>query len=64
MIFKELNIEQVQKIREIDGECYVHKDWREINGIRTLVVIDWTDYELPNGLSWHMDSVRVIEVNS
>ena len=54
MIYKELNIEQAEKIREIDAECYIHKAWREINGKRELVVIDWTDNELPNGLSWHI----------
>ena len=58
MIYKELNIEQAERIREIDGECYIHKAWREVNGKRELVVIDWTDNELPNGVSWHIEHFK------
>lgn len=58
MIYKELNIEQAERIGEIDGECYIHKAWREVNGKRELVVIDWTDDELPNGLSWHIEHFK------
>lgn len=59
MIYKELNLEQAEKIGDIDGECYIHKAWREVNGARTLVVIDWTDYELPKGLAWHIEHFKM-----
>lgn len=58
MIYKELNVEESERIGEIDGECYIHKAWREVNGKRKLVVIDWTDNELPNGLSWHIEHFK------
>lgn len=58
MIYKELNIEEAERIREIDAECYIYKAWREVNGKRELVVIDWTDKELPNGLSWHIEHFK------
>lgn len=59
MIYKELNMEQAEKIGDIDGECYIHKAWREVDGARTLVVIDWTDYELPKGLAWHIEHFKM-----
>lgn len=59
MVYKELNIQDAEKIREIDGSCYIHKAWREVNGKRELVVIDWTDYELPNGVSWHIEHFKI-----
>ncbi len=55
MIYRELGLEEAERIREIDGGCYIHRAWREVDGTRKLVVIDWTDYELPNGLSWHIE---------
>lgn len=58
MIYKEINIEEADRIREIDGECYIHRAWREVNDKRALVVIDWTDHELPNGLSWHIQHFK------
>lgn len=59
MVYKELNIEEAENICEIDGECYINKAWREVNGKRTLVVIDWIDYELPNGLEWHIEHFKI-----
>lgn len=58
MIYKELKIEESDRIREIDGQCYINRAWREVNGKRELVVIDWTDHELPNGLSWHIEHFK------
>lgn len=58
MICKELNMKDAEKIYEIDGAGYIHRAWREVNGKRALVVIDWTDYELPNGLSWHIEHFK------
>ncbi|MGL4570521.1 MAG: GNAT family N-acetyltransferase [Clostridium sp.] len=58
MIYEELNIGQAEKICDIDGECYIHNAWREVNGVRTLIEINWTDYELPNGLSWHIEHFK------
>ena len=55
MLYRQLNLDESNKIREIDGECYVNKAWRKIGGTRQLIVIDWTDHELPNGLSWHIE---------
>lgn len=63
MVYRELALEESERIREIDGECYIHKAWREIDGTRNLVVIDWTDYELPNGLSWHIEHLEKSLIN-
>jgi len=53
MYYRELKVDEVDRIGEIDGECYIHNAWRMVNGVRQLTTIDWTDHELPNGLAWH-----------
>lgn len=54
MVYREMKLEEIEKIKEIDATCYIKNAWRNINGVLKLVEIDWTDYELPNGLSWHL----------
>lgn len=53
--YKELSVQDVHKIEEIDAEWFIHKAWRQKNGELTLVEINWLEKELPNGLSWHKE---------
>lgn len=53
MTYRELTLNEVERIREIDAECYIQNAWRKVDGVLQLVTIDWTDHELPNGLEWH-----------
>ncbi len=58
MVYKSLLLEDVERIREIDAECYIENAWRLVDGVRTLSPIHWTDHELPNGLAWHMEHFK------
>ena len=58
MEYRKMEQEEAGKIGEIDATCYIQNAWRNIDGKLTLVEINWTDYELPNGLDWHLDHFR------
>ena len=60
MEYREMLLEEAEKISEIDAECYIKNAWRMDAETSTykLVEIDWTDYELPNGLEWHLNRFR------
>ncbi|WP_315081732.1 GNAT family N-acetyltransferase [uncultured Clostridium sp.] len=55
MYYRNLMLSDMDKIEEIDGECYIARAWREVNGIKKLVDINWLEKELPNGLTWHKE---------
>lgn len=58
MEYRNLEIDEVDKIKEIDATYYIKNAWRKVNGEYKLVEINWTDYELPNGLPWHLEHFR------
>ncbi|ABX42409.1 GNAT family N-acetyltransferase [Lachnoclostridium phytofermentans] len=53
--YKNLSVQDVHKIEEIDAEWFIHKAWRQKDGELTLVEINWLEKELPNGLPWHKE---------
>lgn len=55
MEFRELSIDESNRIKEINGEQWIKRAWREVDGKRQLVEINWMENELPNGLAWHME---------
>lgn len=55
MVFRMMEINDADKIKEIDATCYIKNVWRDVDGELRLVEINWTDYELPNGLQWHIE---------
>lgn len=58
MIFRELGLSEVNKIKMIDATCFIKNAWRFVDGKGKLVEINWTDHELPNGLQWHMEHFK------
>lgn len=55
MYYRELTLDEQDLIKMIDATNFIKNVWRQVDGKYTLVEINWTDYELPNGLPWHMD---------
>ncbi|WP_066714674.1 GNAT family N-acetyltransferase [Clostridium sp. Marseille-P299] len=55
MKFKEMKVTDSYKINEINGEQYINRAWREIEGKRQLVEINYLDSGLPNGANWHIN---------
>ena len=47
--YKQLQIEDATRIREIDASQFIGKAWRDIGGIKQLVEINYQDSDFPNG---------------
>lgn len=58
MEYRRMKLEEAERIKEIDATCYIKNAWRYIDGVLTLVEIDFTDYELPNGFCWHLEHFK------
>lgn len=53
-----MRLEEAERIKEIDATCYIKNAWRKREEILTLIEINWTGYELPNGLCWHLEHFK------
>lgn len=51
--YKKMTLNQCDKIREMDASQYISRAWREVEGKRTLVNIDYLDPDWPNGYDVH-----------
>ena len=58
--YRELTLEEAQRISEIDATHYIKNVWRKNKdtGEYYLKEINWTDEELPNGFEWHLRRFR------
>ncbi len=59
-MYREMSIDEAQKIAEIDATNFIKNVWRmnPEKGEYELVEINWTDNELPNGYDWHLRRFR------
>lgn len=56
MKFKEMKATDSHKIKQINGEQYINRALREVEGKRQLLItINYLDPGLPNGLEWHIN---------
>lgn len=53
-VYRKLRIEECTKIREIDASQYIGRAWRELQGERQLVEINYHDPDFPNGYENHL----------
>ncbi|WMJ24378.1 GNAT family N-acetyltransferase [Paludicola sp. MB14-C6] len=58
MTVQELTIKNCEDIRQIDGTQYIDKAWREVDGKRQLISIQWQENDLPNGMDWHIKRTK------
>lgn len=63
--YRKLSIEEAERISEIDATNYIKNVWRinEDTGEYSLVEINWTDTELPNGYEWHLNRLKETMIN-
>ena len=55
--YRRLDISECLKIREIDASQYIGQAWREVDGKRQLVKIDYYEPDLPNGFDAHLSKL-------
>lgn len=58
MKYRELEVGDIERIREINGTQFIGRAQRNINGERELVDINWQEKELPNGTEWHIQKLE------
>ncbi|SHI65272.1 GNAT family N-acetyltransferase [Clostridium intestinale] len=63
LVYRKLSLEECECIKEIDPSKYIGKAWREIEGNRQLVEINYQDEDWPNGYEYHISHLRETILN-
>lgn len=63
IIYRKLTVEECEKINEMNPSQYIGKAWREVDGKRQLVEINYQDLDWPNGYECHYNNLRNIILN-
>ena len=58
ILYRQLEREECERIREIDASQYISRAWREFDGARRLVEINYHDPDFPNGYENHLAALR------
>lgn len=56
--FRTLEKNECERILEINASQYIGRAWREVNGKRQLVEINYQDPEWPNGYEEHLNGLK------
>ncbi len=62
--YRKLKLEECNRIREINPEQYIKNAWRIVNGVRTLVEIDYLETGWPDGYDRYRNELEHIIVNN
>ena len=63
LVYRKLSLGECECIKEIDPSQYIGKAWREIEGNRQLVEINYQDEDWPNGYEYHISHLRETILN-
>ena len=63
LVYRKLSLEECECIKEIDPSQYIGKAWREVEGKRQLVEINYQDEDWPNGYEYHISHLRETILN-
>lgn len=58
IIYRKLTANECEKINEMNPSQYIGKAWREVNGKRQLVEINYQDSDWPNGYEEHYSNLK------
>ncbi|KAB3537297.1 GNAT family N-acetyltransferase [Alkaliphilus pronyensis] len=58
IIYRNLTIEECVRIKEMNPYQYINRAWREVDGKRQLVEIDYHDTDWPNGYEHHYNDLK------
>ena len=61
--YRKLALEECKKIKEMNASQYIGKAWREIDGERKLVDINYQDPDFPNGYEYHYNNLKETILN-
>lgn len=58
LVFRNLKHEECVRINEMDPTQYVKNAWRDVDGSRQLISIDYLDSDWPNGYEYHFEHLE------
>lgn len=58
IVYRKLNIEDVELIKQMTPSQYIKNAWREVDGKRQLVEINYHDLSWPNGYENHYNNLK------
>ena len=62
-IYRKLELEDCERINEINPSQYIGKAWREVEGVRQLIDINYQDSDWPNGYENHYNNLKRTIIN-
>lgn len=57
IIYRALELNEYSRIREINASQYIKRAWRNVDGCRQLVDINYEETDFPNGFDNHLASL-------
>ncbi|MCR3956685.1 MAG: hypothetical protein NUK57_10350, partial [Gudongella sp.] len=58
VVYREMTIGEAEQINDIDASQYIRKAWREVEGERVLIDLDYNDPTWPNGYEDHLKGLK------
>ncbi|MDF2545962.1 MAG: putative acetyltransferase [Anaerosolibacter sp.] len=58
IVYRQLTLEECERINEMNPSQYIGKAWREVDGKRQLVEINYHDTDWPNGYEHHLTHLK------
>ena len=58
ILYRPLEQYECERIREMDASQYIQNAWRDVNGIKQLVEINWQENDFPNGYEYHLSALK------
>lgn len=58
IVYRRLELDECEGIKQMNPSQFIGKAWREVNGKRQLVEINYQDSDWPNGYEHHYNSLR------
>ncbi|WMT38900.1 GNAT family N-acetyltransferase [Paenibacillus sp. D2_2] len=56
--YRSLTIDECERIKEINPSQYIRRAWRQVDGTRQLVVIDYQENDWPDGYEHYLSKLR------
>jgi len=56
--YRSLKLNECERIKEINASQFIGRAWREVNGIRKLIDINYQDPDFPNGYENHLAALK------
>ena len=63
VIYRKLTLEECEYINQMDPSQYIGKAWREVDGKRQLIDINYQDCDWPNGYEYHISHLKETILN-